>query len=412
MGKPARYISACAFLLAAVSLLLGAWATPAAAINLGNVLGATKAVQKDKSKDDKNQTAVLPPCDIVIPPWTGPKKRLGVMDMEVKVTATTTMEPTPSGGATQTTTISIAPPSDFGTGLAEMLTTALINSGRFIILERKALADIQAEQALQAGGSVDPTSAVGAGKLLGAQALIRGAVTEYSYKRSSTGGSASFLKGIGIAATTSEASIALDIRLYDVATGVVMDSVRAEGRAKSSATAIEVTKTDFSVAGSSFKQSPLGAATRQAIEKAVAAVCMRMDVIPWEGRIAEVEENPAGGAPTLYLNAGAQVGMKDGYKLEIFRPGKAITDPETRTVIGRTKDTILGECAITQILDKMALAEPYEGKGFQIGDGVRLLNGPKPPTWPKNLVDQLGGGATVQPAANTTTPTEGAQPTN
>ena len=290
-----------------------------------------------------------------------------------------------------------------------MLTTALIDSGRFIVLERKALADIQAEQQLAASGAVDPASAAVAGKLLGAQALIRGAVTEFSYKRSSTGGSASFLKGIGLATTKAEASVGLDIRLYDVATGVVLDSVKAEGRAKSSATAVDVDKPDWKVSGSSFKQSPLGAATRQAINKAVVLICMRMDAIPWEGRIAEIEADTAGGPPTIYLNAGSQVGMKEGYKLEVFRPGRAIIDPETRTTIGRTKDTILGACEIKQLLEKMSVAEPYEGSGFQIGDGIRLLNGPKPPTWPKGVTAESG---TTQPAPDSSAPNPETQPTN
>ena len=407
MVKLERLTTFCTFVLAA-AVLLGMSGVPAGAINLGNVFGGGKSA-KNASGNDQKADAKASDAEIPLPPWTGPKKRLGVMDMEVKISATSTMEPTSTGGATSTTSISISPPTDFGSGLAEMLTTALINSGRFVILERKALGDIQAEQALAAGGSVDPASAAAAGKLLGAQALIRGAVTEYAYKRSSTGGSASFLKGIGIAATKSEASIGMDIRIYDVATGVVLDSVKAEGRAKASATAIDIDRPDFKVGGSSFQQSPLGAATRQAISKAVALICMRMDIIPWEGRIAEIEPDPAGGASSLYLNAGLQLGMIVGYKLEIFRPGKAITDPETRTVIGRTKDTILGACEIKQVLEKMSVAEPYEGSGFQVGDGIRLLNGPKPPTWPKGVIPASGD---PQPATTPPAPSEATQPTN
>lgn len=392
MEKLERATRFCAFVLA-VAVLVGVSVAPVSAVNLGNVLGGSKSVKSDSSKDQKAD-AKASEEEIQLPPWTGPKKRLGVMDMEVKISATTTMEPTPTGGATSTTSISIAPPTDFGSGLAEMLTTALINSGRFVVLERKALFDIQAEQQLAASGAVDPASAAAAGKLLGAQALIRGAVTEYAYKRSSTGGSASFLKGIGLAASKSEASIGMDIRVYDVATGVILDSVKAEGRAKSSATAVEIDRPDFKVGGSSFQQSPLGAATRQAISKAVALICMRMDIIPWEGRIAEIDPDPAGGPCTIYLNAGLQLGMVVGYKLEVFRPGKAITDPETRTVIGRTKDTILGACEIKQVLEKMSVAEPYEGSGFQVGDGVRLLNAPKPPTWPKGVIPASGDSQT------------------
>jgi hypothetical protein len=104
-----------------------------------------------------------------------------------------------------------------------------------------------------------------------------------------------------------------------------------------------------------------------------------------------------------------------GYKLEVFRPGKAITDPETRTVIGRTKDTILGACEIKQVLEKMSVAEPYEGSGFQVGDGIRLLNGPKPPTWPKGVIPVSGDpqpAATPPAPSEPSTPSEATPPTN
>lgn len=298
--------------------------------------------------------------------YTGPKKRLGIMDMEVKVMATSAIAPTTSGGVVQTTTISMPPPSDFGTGLTEMLTTALIDTGRFVCLERKAITDIQSEQMLTDSGLVDPTSAAPKGSLLGAQVLIRGAVTEYSYNSSSTGGSASFLSGIGIASSKSEAMVVLDVRIYDVATGVILDSVKADGKAKSSGVALEIDKEGWQMSGSQFKQSPLGEATREAIEKAVKFICERMEIVPWEGRIAELDGD------TMYLNAGSQIGLKVGDTLQIIRPGQPIVDPETRVVIGRKKDTILGKCRITEIMEKLSIAEPVEGCSWEVNDIVRF----------------------------------------
>jgi curli biogenesis system outer membrane secretion channel CsgG len=318
--------------------------------------------------------------------YTGPKKRVGVMDMEVKV-ATTVVEPTPAGGVVATASVSIPPPTDFGTGLTEMLTTALVNSGRFVVLERKALADIQAELALAAGGTLDPNAKPDAGRLLGAQALIRGAVTEYTYKKSSTGGSASFLQGIGVGASKAEASVVLDIRLYDVTTGQILDSVKAEGRAKSSGKNIDIDKPDLKMSASSFSQTPLGHATRQAIDQAVEMIIKRMEQLPWEGRIAEIEPGEGSDPPTLYINAGARMGIKENDVFEIVRPGKTITDPETRVVIGRTKDKRLGTCLVQSVTPELSLACPTEGTDFQVGDIVHFADSskkiPAPVTPPK-----------------------------
>lgn len=355
--------------------------SPAYSISLGGIADKAKdaaAVKTDKKPDETPAPTLAA--------YTGPKKRLAVMDMEVKISAVTNVQPTTGGGYTQTTSVYIPPPTDFGQGLTEMLTTALINSNRFIVLERKALSDIQSEQMLAQSGATDPSSSAEIGKLLGAQAMIRGAVTEYTYNSSSTGGSASILKGVGVGISKSEALVVLDIRIYDVNTGQILDSVKADGTAKSSAVALDIDKDDFRMSSDRFKQSPLGEATRQAIEKAVAFICKRMETMPWEGRIAELETEEDGSISAIYINAGIRAGIKVGDRFEICRAGRAITDPETKVVIGRTKDTLLGTCRIETVMNELSVAVPGDGEGYKIGDLVRLIDPArtKPATAPVN----------------------------
>lgn len=384
MKQSMRIIFAWGMTLALVVICIPAWALP----GILDKISLPKP-GKDKPADEPAKVETAPQT---IAKYTGPKKRLGIMDMEVKVTATSAVQPTTTGGVVQTTTINIPAPTDFGTGLTEMLTTSLVNTGRFICLERKAIADIQAEQTLMTSPLGDPTSAPPAGKLLGAQALIRGAVTEYTYTATNTGGSASFLKGISIGASKAEAAVVLDIRFYDAATGVILDSVKAEGRAKSSGKAIDIDKSGLKMSATGFSQTPLGRATREAIDKAVLLICKRMEIIPWEGRIADVEED------TIYVNAGSKVGLKEGDILQVVRPGKTIIDPETKTVIGRTKDTTVGVIKITSTMDGVSLASPTEGKGFQANDIVRYVD-------PKGKADQW-----TKPEGSTT-PTPAPEPT-
>ncbi len=363
------------FCVVALTMLLFVMQDRALALNLGGLGGiaekaASASASKDKpaAKDTKDDDKLT----INLPPWTGPKKRLGVMDIDVKVASTTTIEPTTTGGVVSTTTQSIPMPVDFGTGLTEMLTTALYDSKRFILLERKAMADIATEQSYSASGAMTADSATLSGKLLGAQALIRGAVTEFSYKRSSTGGNVSALKGIGLGGTKSEASVVLDIRIYDATTGVIMESIKAEGRAGSSSTSVAVDRPELQVSASGFSQTPLGQATRLAITKAVQGICERMDKIPWEGRIAELDADASGAIIGLYLNAGSETGIKVGDEMEILTAGRAIIDPDTQTVIGRTKDTRIGRCRVETVTKSMSIATLIEGTAAKIGDIVRF----------------------------------------
>lgn len=371
---------------------------PVNAGGLGDLLGAAKdkvTKDSDKPKSEKKDTAE-PKRSVTN--YTGPKKRLAVMDMEVKVTSSTAVQPTSSGGLVSTTSVTIPPPSDFGTGLTEMLTTALIDSGRFIVLERKSLSDVQAEQTLSAGGTVDPATAVPTGKLLGAQAIIRGAVTEYTYKHSSTGGNVSALQGIGLAASKAEAMLVIDVRICDAATGQILDSVKADGKAKASASAIDIDKKELKMSASSFTQSPLGQATRQAIDKAVTLICQRMEAYPWEGRIAEIEKDDAGAITGIYVNAGSRMGLKENDVLEVLHAGRALKDPETGVVIGRTKDKRCGTIRLDTMDKDFSIAVVVEGEGFASGDVVRFPNTGKKAPAPSDSAPPSDPAKTTPPA--------------
>lgn len=375
--------------------------SPAFALNLGglgDLAGKAASAAKDKpaAKNEKPDEKLA----IDLPPWTGPKKRLGVMDVDIKVASTTTIEPTSTGGVVSTTTQAFPMPVDFGTGLTEMLTTALFDSKRFLLLERKAIADITTEQAYGASGAMSLDSATPTGKLLGAQALIRGAVTEFSYKRSSSGGNISALKGIGLGATKSEACVVLDIRIYDATTGLILESIKAEGRASSSSTSVSVDRPELQMSASGFSQTPLGQATRQAITKAVIGICNRMDKIPWEGRVAELDADGSGTIIGLYLNAGSETGIKVGDEMEILNAGRAIIDPDTKTVIGRTKDTRIGRCKVETVTKSLSIAALTEGTTAKIGDIVRFPN-----TGLKAFEPGQPGAATPTTDTNTAPPT-------
>lgn len=109
-----------------------------------------------------------------------------------------------------------------GDGMADMLTTALVNTGRFIVLERgEALEDILGEQDLGASGRVRADTAAPIGEMEGAELLVVAAVTEFD---ENSGGTRGGLGGFGgrvlgaIAGGTKSAHMAIDLRLVDART--------------------------------------------------------------------------------------------------------------------------------------------------------------------------------------------------
>ncbi|MBM3141327.1 MAG: hypothetical protein FJZ92_14245, partial [Chloroflexi bacterium] len=114
---------------------------------------------------------------------------------------------------------------DIGGGLAAQLTTALIDSGQFIVIERAALGDVLREQEMGLEKVVSKETAAKAGQVLGAQILVKGAVTEF--EQDAEGGGLKLgigLPGVGLGGglNTVSAQVAIDLRLIDTTTGQVV----------------------------------------------------------------------------------------------------------------------------------------------------------------------------------------------
>ncbi|HEY6373476.1 MAG TPA: CsgG/HfaB family protein, partial [Candidatus Sulfotelmatobacter sp.] len=186
--------------------------------------------------------------------WTGPKLRLAVMDFNGSALRSQTSYQ-PSG---VTSSQNIPAPTDFARGMTEMLTTALTKTDRFIVLERAALEKVTGEQDLGAGGRVNVETAPQIGKIIGAQAIITGDITEFSYSQSGMGGKLNVLHGFGAKLDRVNAQVALDIRVIDAVTGQVITSYRSQGKASMSGVSTDLTRGDQSFSVAAAENTPLG----------------------------------------------------------------------------------------------------------------------------------------------------------
>lgn len=150
-------------------------------------------------------TAENAAAQAALPPYSGPKARIAMADFEVKAAKAT---------------------SEIGLGLREMLTAALLNSGRFSVTERQV-------QSQAASGQEPAASAV-----LPADLIITAAVTEFEPQASGGraglgggGGVGSGVLGGLLGSTLNKAHIALDIRIVNASTSEVLASTRVQGQA-------------------------------------------------------------------------------------------------------------------------------------------------------------------------------------
>ena len=147
-----------------------------------------------------------------------------------------------------------------GEGIAEMLTTALVKTGNYRVIERRELDQILKEQDLGASGIVTPQSAAKIGKVLGVELAVMGAVTEFGYKKSDTGGR---IKGIGLGLQSQSATVGIDCLMVNTTTAeiVAADNVRKEKSSKG----IRVSTPKLSFKNrKSFDESLVGKAAREA----------------------------------------------------------------------------------------------------------------------------------------------------
>jgi curli biogenesis system outer membrane secretion channel CsgG len=142
--------------------LLACWAGAAEAQLFGPK--ATVTTPGGKSIDEAQQEA-----------YDGPKARIAVSQFKDK-----------TGKGWWTGAI--------GDGMADMLSTALFHSNRYIVLERQQVGDVLREQDLGGAGRIKKGTEAPIGEIEGAELLITGAVTEFEGAASGGGG------GIGASA--------------------------------------------------------------------------------------------------------------------------------------------------------------------------------------------------------------------
>jgi len=176
------------------------------------VIGLAGCVSWLHSRAQVDKAAV----NSALPSYSGPKARIAVADFDVKAAK--------AGG-------------EIGSGLHEMLITALINSNRFSVVERQALNSLIKEQDLSDSLNAQPAG-MQKPKLKTADLIITAAVTEFepqaSGGRSGIGGGGGVGSGILgglLGAALNRAHMVLDIRIVDVSTSEVLASTRVAGQA-------------------------------------------------------------------------------------------------------------------------------------------------------------------------------------
>ncbi|MCI0513270.1 CsgG/HfaB family protein [candidate division KSB1 bacterium] len=251
-----------------------------------------------------------------------------------------------------------------GRGMADMLVTALVASGKYTVIERQELDQIMKEQSLGQSGLVTPESAAKVGKLLGVELAVVGSVTEFGHKKGGIGGR---VKGFGLGVQKLAASVGVDVRFINTTTGEILDAKSARAEKTSHGLSVDTPEMSFDNQ-KDFDESIVGKACREAIDQMTEMIGKQMDNLPWQGKIIKVTGN------TVIINAGAESGIEVGSELVVYAPGEELIDPDTGLSLG-SEESLVGKIKVTQNTignGKASKCDVIEGSGFKAGDFVRL----------------------------------------
>ncbi|MDZ7359230.1 MAG: CsgG/HfaB family protein [candidate division KSB1 bacterium] len=254
-----------------------------------------------------------------------------------------------------------------GHGMADMLTTALVKSGKYRVFERQEIEKIMGEQALGMSGAVTPESAAKAGKMLGAEFAIIGAVTEFGYKKQSTGGA---LKKVGIGASISKqsATVGIDVRFVNTTSGEILKAENIRREKSKPGVSLDTRDINFENQAQ-FDESLVGKATREAIEDIIKLLDEQSGAeTVWEAKVVMTKDGQ------VIINGGAETGVKVGERFVIYRVGEEMIDPDTGESLG-AEETKVGEIEVVNNnfggKGKASACKILSGSDFQKGDTVR-----------------------------------------
>lgn len=183
---------------------------------------------------------------------------------------------------------------DVGKIVAEWFTTALVNTGRFDVIERRLLQQILDEQKMGMTGLIDPRSASRLGKVLGVKTVVSGTVQSY------------------------EGIYEINVRLLNVETGSIITAERFRGGSTSS----------------------LNRLVNDSATKIIRH-------FPLQGYIVKRSNG------TAIIDLGREAGARAGMQFKVYTEGAPLKHPKTGEVLS-VETVEKGSIRVTSFMDRTA----------------------------------------------------------
>lgn len=253
---------------------------------------------------------------------------------------------------------------ELGSSAASQLTTKLVNSGVFTVLERERSKDIFDEWYLGQTGAVAPGKAVQPGKLEGVQYLVTGEFKKFDIKQR---GGRFRIPGTStqVGGNQMIAESAINVRIISVETGEIIAAAENEGS--------ETLGGGGNINGNSYQQvtsnspwNPTVAedALGKALDKIAATLVSQRDKFPNIGPppapAVQVSIVNLAADGSVYIDQGQNSGITVGTRYNVMRVVDTIKDAQGNVLDNITKR--IGIIEVTQVLSRSSICKVIEGK--------------------------------------------------
>lgn len=254
---------------------------------------------------------------------------------------------------------------DMGDAWAAVLTDALNQTGRFIVLGeadmRAAAMDEQdfAASGRTAGGAKSPAT----GQMTPAQILVRGAITHVQDKTSG-GGAGISVRGIRVGGRGGQAEINSTIYMVDSSTGQVLASKSVTGEAGSRGFSLGYCCRNFAGNVDAFKNDNVGKAVMASAEEAVDWMLSQISNVKWTGSVVMNRDGK------IYINRGEREGVTAG-QVFIIGDAEVLRDPDTGEVLDEIMDEV-ARVRVESVREKLSIATVIDGNANAIDTGMTV----------------------------------------
>jgi curli biogenesis system outer membrane secretion channel CsgG len=245
-----------------------------------------------------------------------------------------------------------------GEAASDEMTTALVKSNEFRVIERQQIQTVLAEQSLGMSGAIDAATAATVGKLLGVQLVVLGSITQFSVDHRSAG-----VGRLGVSASYAEAESVLDIRVVDVNTGEIIAVAEGQGKRRFGGAQVR----DINLQRD-FDAGIAQEALRPAVESAVERLLKQKATLAAVQRAVPAMQVVGVRDGQIYLDSGENGGLIVGQRLNVMRVTDVIRDAR-----GNVLDEVTEKVAtieVTRVLSQSSICRLVDGSAPREGDLV------------------------------------------